>query len=165
MPVPLLRVSGCSFKKCLSTIKLKLTPPTIISTEASVPPSHAINRGIFMEGLGCVLSGFWGSGNGSTSYAMNIGTIGITRVASRRVIIVAGALMIVFGLVSKVGALFISIPDPILGGLFCYTFPLVVAVAFGTLSEVCLESSRNVFIVAFAIFGGLVNPQNNSESK
>lgn len=110
-----------------------------------------------MEGLGCVLSGFWGSGNGSTSYAMNIGTIGITRVASRRVIIVAGGLMIVFGLVSKVGALFISIPDPILGGLFAYTFPLVVAVALGTLSEVCLESSRNVFIVAFAIFGGLVN--------
>ncbi|OXA62597.1 solute carrier family 23 member 2 [Folsomia candida] len=126
-----------------------------IVAKASVPPAHAINRGIFMEGLGCVLSGFWGSGNGSTSYAMNIGTIGITKVASRRVIVTAGAIMILFGMVGKVGALFISIPDPILGGLFCYTFPLVVAVAIGTLSEICLESSRNIFIVAFAIFGGL----------
>ncbi|XP_035713864.1 solute carrier family 23 member 2 isoform X2 [Folsomia candida] len=126
-----------------------------IVAKTSVPPAHAINRGIFMEGLGCVLSGFWGSGNGSTSYAMNIGTIGITKVASRRVIVTAGALMIIFGMVGKVGALFVLIPDPILGGLFGYTFPLVIAVAIGTLSEVCLESSRNIFIVAFSIFAGL----------
>lgn len=121
-----------------------------------VPPQHAISRGIFIEGFGCVLSGIVGSGNGSTSYSNNIGTITVTKVASRRVILFGGIIMIVLGLVGKAGAIFIGIPDPVLGGLFCYIFPLIMAVGIGTLSEICLESSRNIFIVSFSIFAGLV---------
>lgn len=93
--------------------------------EMDVPPTSAINRGIFIEGMGCVLSGIWGSGNGSTSYSNNIGTIAVTKVASRRVILCGGIIMILLGLVGKAGAIFIGIPDPVLGGLFCYIFPLV----------------------------------------
>lgn len=44
------------------------------------PPKHAINRGIGIEGLGSLLSGAWGTGNGTTSYSENIGALGITRV-------------------------------------------------------------------------------------
>ena len=33
-----------------------------------------------MEGIGCLLAGAWGSGNGTTSYSENIGAIGITKV-------------------------------------------------------------------------------------
>ena len=47
---------------------------------APPPPKHAINRGIGMEGIGCLLAGAWGSGNGTTSYSQNIGAIGITKV-------------------------------------------------------------------------------------
>ena len=47
---------------------------------APPPPAHAINRGIGTEGLGCVLAGLWGSGNGSTSFAENIGVIAVTKV-------------------------------------------------------------------------------------
>ena len=47
---------------------------------APPPPRHAINRGIGMEGVGCLLAGAWGSGNGTTSYSENIGAIGITKV-------------------------------------------------------------------------------------
>ena len=47
---------------------------------APPPPKHAINRGIGIEGIGCLLAGAWGSGNGTTSYSENIGAIGITKV-------------------------------------------------------------------------------------
>ena len=47
---------------------------------APPPPKHAINRGIGMEGIGCLLTGAFGSGNGTTSYSENIGAIGITKV-------------------------------------------------------------------------------------
>ena len=47
---------------------------------APPPPKHAINRGIGMEGIGCLLTGSFGSGNGTTSYSQNIGAIGITKV-------------------------------------------------------------------------------------
>ena len=36
--------------------------------------------GIGMEGIGCILAGAWGSGNGTTSYSENVGAIGITKV-------------------------------------------------------------------------------------
>ncbi|KAJ7386661.1 hypothetical protein OS493_006666 [Desmophyllum pertusum] len=53
---------------------------------APPPPKHAINRGIGIQGIGCLLAGAFGSGNGTTSYCENIGVIGITKVASRRVV-------------------------------------------------------------------------------
>ena len=47
---------------------------------APPPPKHAMNRGIGMEGIGCLLAGAIGSGNGTTSYSENIGAIGVTKV-------------------------------------------------------------------------------------
>lgn len=47
---------------------------------APPPPKHAINRGIGIEGLGCLLAGAWGTGNGTTSYSENVGALGITKV-------------------------------------------------------------------------------------
>ena len=43
------------------------------------PPVHAINRGIMMEGVACVVDGLLGSGNGTTTYSENIGTLRITQ--------------------------------------------------------------------------------------
>ena len=47
---------------------------------APQPPDHAVNRGIGIEGIGCILAGLLGTGNGSTSYSENIAAIGITKV-------------------------------------------------------------------------------------
>ena len=52
---------------------------------APPPPTHALNRGIGMEGIGCLLAGAFGSGNGTTSYSQNIGAIGITKVNTFRI--------------------------------------------------------------------------------
>lgn len=39
-----------------------------------------LRRGIFVEGISCVLDGLFGTGNGSTSSSPNIGVLGITKV-------------------------------------------------------------------------------------
>lgn len=44
------------------------------------PPSHALNRGIGMEGVACFLAGAIGTGNGTTSFSQNVAAIGITKV-------------------------------------------------------------------------------------
>ena len=43
-------------------------------------PHHALNRGVLVEGVCCMLAGAFGSGAGTTSYSENIGAIGITKV-------------------------------------------------------------------------------------
>lgn len=133
---------------------------------APPPPTHAINRGIGVEGIGCLLAGAWGTGNGTTSYSENVGALGITRVGSRMVIIAGACVMLLTGMFGKVGAVFASIPTPIIGGMFFVMFGVITAVGISNLQYTDMNSSRNLFIFGFSIFAGLTVPnwvQNNTE--
>lgn len=44
------------------------------------------------------------------------------QVGSRRVILWGGLIMMLVGVFNKIGALFVSIPDPIIGGVFMISF-------------------------------------------
>ncbi|CAH2277693.1 solute carrier family 23 member 2-like [Pelobates cultripes] len=125
---------------------------------APLPPTHALNRGIGMEGIGCILAGIWGTGNGTTSYSQNIAALGITKVGSRIVLQTAGILLIILGLFGKFGAIFITIPEPVIGGMFMIMFGMIAAVGISNLQFVDLNSSRNLFVLGFSLFSGLVIP-------
>ncbi len=64
--------------------------------------------------------------------------------------------MVVCAMIGKVGAVFISIPEPIVGGVFCVVFATVTAVGLSNLQGVDLNSPRNIFIIGVSIFFGLV---------
>ncbi|MCA9550438.1 MAG: solute carrier family 23 protein [Myxococcales bacterium] len=124
------------------------------------PPDHkTINKGIGMEGVGCLVAGIFGTGNGTTSYSENIGAIALTRVGSRRVVQAGATLMLVFGAVTKFGALFTTIPQPIVGGMYCAMFGMIASVGLSNLQLVNLNSPRNLFILGFALFMGLSVPE------
>ncbi|KAF3706150.1 Solute carrier family 23 member 2 [Channa argus] len=125
---------------------------------APPPPTHAINRGIAVEGIGCILAALWGTGNGTTSYSQNIAALGITKVGSRLVLQTAGVIMIILGIFGKFGAVFITIPDPVIGGMFLVMFGMIAAVGISNLQYVDLNSSRNLLILGFSTFSGLVLP-------
>ncbi|KAJ4441305.1 hypothetical protein ANN_11159, partial [Periplaneta americana] len=117
-------------------------PTTARMCGAPPPPVHAINRGIAIEGIGTILAGLWGSGNGTNTFGENVGAIGVTKIGSRRVIQYAAVLMIIQGLISKFGAAFIIIPQPVVGGMFCIMFGMITA--FGKLflvlhASLCME--------------------------
>ena len=126
---------------------------------APTPNKDTINRGITFEGIGCLVAGIFGSGNGTTSYSENFGAIGLTRVGSRRVVQAGAVIMILLGTVSKFGALFTTIPQPIVGGMYCAMFGMIAAVGLSNLQFVDLNSSRNLFILGFAFFMGLSVPE------
>ena len=67
--------------------------------------------------------------------------------------------MIFFGLISKVGAVFLTIPQPIVGGFYCVLFGLIAAVGLSNLQFVDMNSSRNLFILGFSMFISLVVPK------
>uniref|UniRef100_A0A8D3E767 Si:dkey-106n21.1 n=1 Tax=Scophthalmus maximus TaxID=52904 RepID=A0A8D3E767_SCOMX len=125
---------------------------------APPPPTHAINRGIAVEGIGCIMAALWGTGNGTTSYSQNIAALGITKVGSRLVLQTTGILMIILGIFGKFGAVFITIPDPVIGGMFLVMFGMIAAVGISNLQYVDLNSSRNLLILGFSTFSGLVLP-------
>jgi nucleobase transporter 1/2 len=126
---------------------------------APVPGASTVNRGIGMEGVGCLVAGIFGTGNGTTSYSENIGAIGLTRVGSRRVVQMGAVLMIVLALFGKFGALFTTIPQPIVGGMYCTMFGMIASVGLSNLQFVDLNSARNLFILGFAFFMGLSLPE------
>ncbi|MFC6991848.1 uracil-xanthine permease family protein [Haladaptatus sp. GCM10025707] len=121
------------------------------------PSEKRINHGIGMEGLMNVFAGIMGAG-GSTSYSENIGAIGLTGVASRYVVQVGAAVMLVMGFIGYFGQLIATIPDPIIGGLFIAMFGQIVAVGLSNLKYVDLDSSRNIFVLGTAMFAGLAIP-------
>lgn len=121
------------------------------------PTPRQINRGIGAEGIGCALTGMLG-GFAATSYSENIGLVGLTRVASRVVVIVGAVALVALGLVSKVGAVIATVPVPIIGGVYLALFGLIAAVGLSNLQRADMNSQRNLMIVGFVLFMGLVVP-------
>lgn len=80
------------------------------------------------------------------------------QVGSRRVIQYGAAFMLALGMIGKFSALFASLPDPVLGALFCTLFGMITAVGLSNLQFIDLNSSRNLFVLGFSIFFGLVLP-------
>jgi nucleobase transporter 1/2 len=126
---------------------------------AKIPDAKTISRGIGMEGVGCFIAGVFGTGNGTTSYSENIGAIGLTRVGSRRVVQMGAVIMIGLSIFGKFGALFTTIPQPIVGGMYCAMFGMITSVGLSNLQFVDLNSARNLFIIGFTLFMGLSVPE------
>ncbi|KAF6719797.1 Solute carrier family 23 member 1 [Oryzias melastigma] len=148
---------------------------------APPPPDHAINRGIGIEGVGSLLAGAFGTGNGTTSFSENVAALGITKVGSRTVILLSGVFMILMGVFGKIGAVFATIPTPVIGGMFIIMFGVITAAGISNLQVkqkkkfyhfaesvvlmtfyssqyVDMNSSRNIFVFGFSLFSALVIP-------
>ncbi|XP_029281726.1 solute carrier family 23 member 1-like [Cottoperca gobio] len=125
---------------------------------APPPPKHAISRGIGVEGLGSLLAGAFGTGNGTTSFSENVAVLGITKVGSRMVILLSGVFMILIGMLGKVGAIFTTIPTPVLGGMLLIMFGVITAAGVSNLQSTDMNSSRNIFIFGFSMLSALVIP-------
>ncbi|XP_071089360.1 solute carrier family 23 member 2-like [Haliotis cracherodii] len=129
------------------------------ASAAPPPPSHAVNRGIVMEGLGSLIAGSVGAVHGITSYSENVGALVITKVASRSVFLTAGVILTLCGMVGKFGAVVSLIPTPVIGGVAVVTFGMVAAVGLSTLQFVDLSSSRNLMVLGLALMLGMMLPQ------
>ena len=122
--------------------------------EAGDPKPETISKGIGAEGLGCVITGFFG-GFSNTSYTQNIALIGLTRVACRYIALASGLILILLGLFSKIGIMIASIPEPIIGATYCVLFAMIAGLGITQIKKVDLDKDRNIFILGFSIFMGL----------
>lgn len=121
------------------------------------PKADTVSRGIGSEGVGCVGTALVG-GFASTSYSENIGLIGLSKVASRYVVLLGAGILVLLGFVTKIGALIATIPAPIVGGVYMALFGLIAGVGLSNLTRADMNSQRNLLIVGFILFMGLAVP-------
>ncbi|MEV0065603.1 MULTISPECIES: nucleobase:cation symporter-2 family protein [unclassified Amycolatopsis] len=114
-----------------------------------------VARGLATDGLSAILGGFMNSFP-DTAFAQNVGLVQMTRVRSRWVVAVTGGLLVVMGLIPKVGAAIAAIPEPVVGGVAVIMFAMVAAVGVQNLKKVEFSGNHNTFIVAVALGVGLL---------
>ncbi len=115
-----------------------------------------LSAGLRTDGLGTLIGGIFNTFP-YTSFSQNVGLVGVTGIKSRFVCVAGGLILILFGLVPKMGALVEALPTTVLGGAGLVMFGMVAATGIRILSAVNFSSNRNnLFIVAVSLGMGMI---------
>ena len=115
-----------------------------------------LSAGLRTDGLGTLIGGIFNTFP-YTSFSQNVGLVGVTGVRSRFVCVAGGIILILLGLVPKMGALIESIPTMVLGGAGIVMFGMVAATGIRILAGVDFAKNRNnLFIVAVSLGFGMI---------
>ena len=114
-----------------------------------------LGRAFLGDGIATMVAGL-GGGTGVTTYAENIGVMAVTKIYSTLVFVVAALAAIVLGFCPKFGALIMTIPGPVLGGLAIVLFGLITATGgrIWVQNRVDFARARNLVTAAVALTVG-----------
>jgi NCS2 family nucleobase:cation symporter-2 len=115
-----------------------------------------LTRGLLTDGLGTLFGGIFNTFP-YTSFSQNVGLVGVTGVRSRWVTAVGGVILLILGLIPKLGALVTAVPLFVLGGAGIVMFGMVAATGVRILANVDFRRHRhNLFIVAISVGFGMI---------
>lgn len=108
------------------------------------------------DGLATMVSAFFG-GPANTTYGENVGVIGLTRVASVRVVRNAAIISIALSFFSKFTALLSTIPSPVIGGISFILYGVIASSGLKVMIEERTDFSkaRNLIIASAMLVIGL----------
>ncbi|MFJ8010949.1 solute carrier family 23 protein [Streptomyces sp. NPDC096339] len=106
------------------------------------------------QGLAAVFGGVLG-GFINTSFAQNVGLVALSRIRSRYVVALCGAVLVLMGLVPVLGSLVALVPLPVLGGAAVVFFGSVAVAGVRTLTKASLGTGHNSVIVSVTLAFGL----------
>lgn len=111
--------------------------------------NRELTGAVAADGVGTALSAVFGA-MPMTTFSQNVGLIAITGVMSRHVVTLGALLLIVCGLLPKVGAVITTIPIEVLGGGVIVMFGMVASAATSMLSGVTW-TQRNMLIFGVSL--------------
>lgn len=114
-----------------------------------------LKKGLLACGLGTFCGSFFNLFP-YAAFAQNVGLIGLTGVKSRFVVAVSGCILILMGLFTKMAALVVIVPKPVLGGAGVVMFGMVAVSGIRTLGEVNYRNNNNGMVVALTLGLGLM---------
>jgi uracil-xanthine permease len=114
-----------------------------------------MGRAFMADGI-ATMAAAAGGGTGVTTYAENMGVMAMTRVYSTLVFVVAGCAALVLGFSPKFGALIMTLPGPVLGGVSIVVFGLIAATGgrIWVANGVDFSSPRNLVTAGAALTAG-----------
>ena len=115
-----------------------------------------LDRTLLGDGLATFVAGLLG-GPANTTYGENTSVVGMTRVASVKVIGMAAIFAIIIGFLGKFTALVSTIPNAVLGGvsLLLYGFIAVNGLKVLIKNQVNFEESKNIIVASSMLVLGL----------
>lgn len=126
----------------------------ITAAEGRNPTEKEFRGGIFADGFISALGAVFGSFP-QTSFSQNVGIINFTGVMSRHIVGIGGGILIVLGLVPKIGAIVTTIPSAVFGGAVIIMVGMVAASGMRLLFLNIEMNRRNMVIIATALGLGL----------
>ncbi|MGL4392650.1 MAG: nucleobase:cation symporter-2 family protein [Fusobacteriaceae bacterium] len=122
-------------------------------TETDMKDGKRLRGALLWGGIGSFLGSIF-NGTPTTTFSQNTGVVSITGIASRFVVIGSGIILVIMGLIPKIGAIVAVMPNPVLGGAGIVMFGTIAAVGIGIFKDVKYTNS-NILIIGVAISSGL----------
>lgn len=113
-----------------------------------------LEKGYRAEGLATLIGGIFNA-LPYTTFSQNVGLVQMSGVKSRKVIAIAGVMLITLGFVPKIAAMTQVIPVAVLGGAMIAMFGMVISQGIKMLSKVITTSEENSLIIACSVGIGL----------
>jgi len=114
-----------------------------------------LGRAFIGDGIATMVAAS-GGGTGVTTYAENIGVMGMTKIYSTLVFVVAAMFAMLLGFSPKFGALILTIPGSVIGGLSIVLFGLIAATAgrIWVENNVDFSKASNLVTVGVSLVAG-----------
>lgn len=113
-----------------------------------------LKRGYRAEDLAQILGGLFNTFP-YTTFSQNVGLLQLSGIKTKRPIYWAASLLMLMGLLPKVGALVTITPTPVLGGAMLVMFTMIAVQGIKMLLQTNLNDNRNVLTIAISIGLGL----------
>ncbi|WP_252109222.1 MULTISPECIES: uracil-xanthine permease family protein [unclassified Halomonas] len=115
-----------------------------------------LHRTLLGDGLATMVAALFG-GPPNTTYSEVTGAVTLTRAFNPIYMIVAAVLAIVLAFISKLGALLLTIPGPVMGGIMTLLFGSIAVVGMNTLVRAgqSLTEPRNLVVVSLILVFGI----------
>ncbi|WNL37538.1 uracil-xanthine permease family protein [Halomonas sp. PAMB 3264] len=115
-----------------------------------------LHRTLLGDGLATMVAALFG-GPPNTTYSEVTGAVTLTRAFNPIYMIVAAVLAILLAFISKLGALLLTIPGPVMGGIMTLLFGSIAVVGMNTLVRAgqSLTEPRNLVVVSLILVFGI----------
>ena len=113
------------------------------------PTDRELSGGVMADGLSSSFAAIFNAFP-QISFSQNVGLVAFTGVASRYVVAIGGAFLVIAGLIPKLGALISTIPNAVLGGAVVIMFGLITSAGMKMLHAVTFDK-RNMIIIGVSL--------------